>query len=266
MPVTYVDDRLNEREWKVEPPIAVHSTITDYLARSISGDVLIIHGGQRDARLRAASGRELLVEAIVRVCMNGGRAIVFSGGSPIIGVRELRAILTRESLKEGLHYLLLTAIQSLPTEIDFDLLLKTVPTPDWRIVEVKRRHAAPTLLTLGLLCQSALFAFDPGSIDEETASLLGGHDSMAAMRSANQYRGDQLLAPQNWYGALGTRSASAVSEAVSREWPVEMGASSGVQDLVRALFEQSRALGADTLSRAFVDLYRALERNQELQY
>ena len=53
MPITYLDDRITERDWKPAPPIAVLTTIRDYLTMPVGGEVLIIHGGQRDARLKA---------------------------------------------------------------------------------------------------------------------------------------------------------------------------------------------------------------------
>ena len=78
--ISYVDDRLSSRAWKVDRPIAVLRTIGDYLSMSIPGDVLIIHGGQSDATIEAGSGRALLVEALFRICGKGGRVVIFSGG------------------------------------------------------------------------------------------------------------------------------------------------------------------------------------------
>lgn len=266
MTITYVDDRHRDRDWQLAAPVAVVENIEDYLAMNVSGDVLIIHSGHRDARTRIDNGRELLIEAIVRVCSGGGRAIIFSGGAGMITARELRGRLAGESLEEGVHYLLLTAIQNLHAEIDFELLNKTKPSPEWRIIEAKRRHATPTLLTLGLLCQSALLAFDPRKIDDETAALLGGREAMAAVRGSVAFTGEQLLSPQSWHGALGTRSADTVQEAIEREWPAGAQQDTGLQALVDALFERVRPLDPDTVSRAFSDLYRALLRSQELQH
>jgi len=266
MSVSYIDDRLNERQWKIQPGIATYINIADYFERRIPKDILVIHGGQHDARFRAKSGRELLIEAVIGACADGGRAIVFSGGAPVIGARTLREMLSRESLQEGLHYLILTAIQNLPQEIDLDALASIVPSPDWKISEVKRRHAAPTLLTLALLCQSALLALEPGNVDEQTATLLGGRDAMAAIRAGGQPSAtNQFLAPNIWYGVLGTRVAATVQDSIDREWPNAVKASADVRNLVRQLFEQQRVPAPDMVSRAFTDLYCALEINQESQ-
>ncbi|HYK03648.1 MAG TPA: hypothetical protein VE974_17960 [Thermoanaerobaculia bacterium] len=266
MPITYVDDNLAQRDWKIEHPIAVRQTIIDYLSMPEPGDILIIHGGQRDARMIAPSGRELLLEAILRVCGNGGRAIVFSGGAPIISVRTIRETLSLASLHEGVHYLILTAIQNLPLEIDFPSLLRATPTPEWRIAEVKRRHAVPTLWTLALLCQSALLAFDPKNVDDEAVTLLGGREAMIAVRGSSGFTGDQLLAPHAWHGALAARAARPVCDAIEKEWPADAGTDDGVRRLVDALYDRSRALDAGTVAQAFCALYRALRQNQELQH
>lgn len=267
MNVTYVDDRFTERDWKkaIVPPIQILKTIKDYL-ESATGDVLIIHGGQAEAAARARTGREMLLEAILRVCDGGGRAIIFSGGYSMIGSRSLRETLERAAFREDLHYLLLPAIQRLDLEIDLELLLEMKPSQDWPITAVRRRRAAPTLLSLALLCQSALLAFDPRLIDDAAALLLGGRDTMTAIRSRHVFSGEQLLSPLSWHGALGIASATAVQEAIEREWPEGAARWDTLRELVDALYERQRALDPRTVAGAFVELHRALERNQELHH
>lgn len=268
MGITYVDDKLSQRDWPIEHPIAVCRTIIEYLAMADPGEILIIHGGQGDARMLAPSGREMLLEAILRACGSGGRAIVFSGGAPVISARALREHLSAAGFQEGVHYLILTAIANLPLEIDLPLLLRIAPTPEWRISEAKRRHAVPTLWALALLCQSALFAFDPKKVDEDApdaAALLGGREAMLSIRGG-AVSGDQLLAPHVWHGALGTKSAGAVRQTIEKEWPDAREASADpVHDLVDTLYAGSRALDAGTVGRAYCELYRALGHNQESQ-
>jgi hypothetical protein len=265
MPITYVDNRFHERDWKPAPPIAVMTTIRDYLAMPVSGDVLIIHGGQPDARLTAPGGRPLLLEAVLRVCKGGGRAVIFSGGQPAISVADLREALGRESLVEGLHYLLLTAIQNLEHELDVELLKTIRPSSDWRIADARRRYAVSTLLTLGLLCQSALLAFESKDVLDDAAALLGGREVMDEIRTTCASSPEQLLTPIPWHGALGTQSA-AIYTAIDAEWPHGVPSYRSLRALIDVLFEQPRALDAVTVSLAFVELYQALQKNQELQH
>lgn len=264
--ITYVDDHYNERYWKIDPPIAVFRTTDEYLSMPLTGDVLIIHGGQKDGRAPvASSGRPRIVEAIVRVCNGGGRAIIFSGGHSMV-VPDLRASLSRESLEEGLHYLLLTAIQNIHEEIDLDRLQRTPPAPGWPIREIKRRHAAPTLLTLALLCQAALLTYDPADIRDDTAVLLGGRDAMSAIRSGSMSSASLLLTPQPWRSALRADDPSAVFDAVNREWPAGGRPYKALRDLINALFTNMASIDTTVLSDAFAEIHAALQLNAELQH
>jgi hypothetical protein len=264
--ITYVDDRYVQRDWKITPPIALLKTIDEYLSMPVMGDVLIIHGGQSDARDAAQGGRALLIEALLRVCKNGGRAIIFSGGQPMIASQLLRDELAREGFVEGEHYLLLSAIQNLWHEIDIELLTTSKVTSGWRISTVKRRHAAPTLLSLALLCQAALIASDPSDLDREVVNLLGGRQALDTLRSrCIPPSANRLFSPQPWQGSLGSTSAGSVLEAIEREWPRDAQREDGVHNLVAAVYDDPTALDAKTIADAYLELCRALLLNQELQ-
>lgn len=267
MNVTYVDNRLAQRDWKkaIVPPIQIFKTIKDYLD-STMGDVLIIHGGQPEATVRLNGRQELLVEALLRVCAGGGRAIIFSGGYSMIGSRLLRDALESASFREEIHYLFLPTTQRLDLEIDLERLLEIKLAPDWPIKAARLRRAAPTLMSLALLCQSALLAFDPRLIEDDAVSLLGGRDTMSAIRSRHVFSGEHLLSPLSWHGALGITSSSAVQEAIEQEWPEGSPRWDALRDLVDTVYERQRALDPRTVAGAFVELHHALERNQELHH
>lgn len=264
--ISYVDDRQNQREWTVSPPISVLKSIDDYLSQRIPRDVLIIHGGQGDATDNGPGGRARLIEALLCACRNDGRAVVFSGGQPMIAAPVLRQELNSAGYVEGHHYVVLTAIQNLWQELDRDLLTSSKITPEWMISSVKRRHAAPVLLSLALLSQAALIAAEPPQLGEDAIAILGGSDAVSLLRqrcappSANA-----LFSPQPWQVSLGNRSAGEVLTAMEQEWPSGGPADDGVEDLVKAIYYDPAALNASTVSRAYRDLRRVLARSQELQ-
>jgi len=182
----------------------------------------------------------------------------------MIGSQLLRENFTRESLEEGVHYLLLTAIQNLEEEVDLELLRQTKPTPGWHIGMVKRRHAVPTLLSLALLCQAALLAFDPDDVHDDAANLLGGRETMRTIRVASpSSSGERMLTRQAWHGALGS-TGDAVGKAIANEWPLE-GSCEGLRNLINLLYDGVAPLDVATLSRAYGELYQALEGKQETQ-
>ena len=269
MPViTYVDDRYCEREWygRIQPPIDVLGSIKRYLSMP-PGDILIIHGGQADwDDTESPKNRHQFIEAVLRVCDGGGRAIIFSGGQP--KPPRLRETLAAASLEEGLHYLLLTAIQNLEQEIDFELLLQAQPSAGWRIDSVKRRHAVPTLLSLFTLTQAALLSFDEQQLEESTRLLLRWKETECALRS---HTADDVLAerqrlqtPAPWQAVLG-RNSSALLLAMEREWPHGAPPRHAVKQLIHTFCEGGSAMEARLLSAAFKELHEALRINEGLQ-
>lgn len=258
--ITYVDDHPTDRDWELPvPPLLALRTLDEYQAREYPGDVLIVHGGQREADAPTKSGGNLLTEIVVHACQGDRRAIVFSGGYPF-GIRELRTSLAAASLEEDLHYLLLPAIQNLNAEIDIDALLVAKPEPGWRIDAFKRRHALSTLLALGVLCQAALLAVDPEQVYEDAAKLLGGREEMRALRSqCASPSAAHILAPQTWRGALAVRRRDELMAAVDLEWPTEAGTRRELNRLIDVVWtDGGKPLDARTLSSAFVELNVAL--------
>lgn len=264
--ISYVDDRYNQREWLIDRPIARLRTINDYLAQSIPGDVLIIHGGQADATYETPSGQSLLFEALFRVCDSGGRAAIFSGGQPMIAAALLRQEFARKGYIEGHHYVVLTAIQNLWHELDLEMLKTSKVTPEWRIDSVKRRHAAPILLSLALLAQAALIAATPSELNDEVVSTLGGSEAVELLRRrCAPPVANALFSPVPWQASLGNVSGGDVLQAVQREWPSGGPSDDDVRNLVIAIYDDPTALDAFIVSRAYCTLFRALARNQELQ-
>jgi hypothetical protein len=262
--VTYIDNRYNEREWKLSDSVAVRRTIGDYFAMPEKGDVLIIHGGQPEGILHSSNGKPLLIEAVINACGNG-RAIIFSGGQPIAGTQTVREALANAGLEEGLHFLVLPAIQNLEYEIDFPKLLGATITSDWPIREVKRRYAAPTLLSLALLCQAAIFAIPPEEITDDAAALLGGRPRIAKARESRATTAKELLARHSWHAVFGRDGTGELLAAIEREWPPKAANPDSVRNLVYALYDSRDSLSGKTIVRAYCDLQRALALNQELQ-
>jgi hypothetical protein len=262
--VTYVDDRYHVRDWTIEPPIAVFHNITDFLKIEVSGDVLIIHGGHRDASVGPPLRKPLLTDALLRVCGRSGRAIVFSGGQPAIPADILSAELTRNGYEDGLHYLVLTTVERLNEEIDLQALSAAQISGEWRIDGVKRPNAKPTLLTLSYLSQAALLAADPSEVDAETMTLLGGYQVVTEFRQ--QRTGpSNLLTPLPWRASLGELSVDDVQAKLDREWPSRAGAATAVRQLVKAIYEQPADLTPQIMARAYRDVQRALGMTREAQ-
>jgi len=133
--ITYVDDRYKARVWKMPSYVTTITDLDEYLESRTTPGIVIVHGGQRDAQLKLLpAGPTKLVAAAQKAC-SGGRAIIFSGGFPMVSTDVLRQQLADSGLREGEHYLLLTAVLNLLDEVDFPLLQRTVLTPRWLVSE-----------------------------------------------------------------------------------------------------------------------------------
>jgi len=264
--ITYVDDRNRVRVWKMPLYVTVIGDIDDYLQSDSTSGVLIVHGGQADAQLPWADGLTELVAAVAKACRNG-RAIIFSGGFPMVSPETLRRQLAELKLREGEHYLLLTAIINLFDEIDFPLLERLrVMAPDWRIGEAKLRHAVPTLLTLGYLCQASLLAFAPDMIDQDAIELLGGRKVIDEIHSASSMETrERMHAIGIWRGALGFQELMPLREAIEREWPASVDRRRGVDALLDVVYENTGPLPQGVLAEAFAEVSEALRCNEEAQ-
>lgn len=257
-----VDNRKRERPWQLDPKIATLSTIDAYLALSARGDVLLLHGGQPEGPQDARKGRSLLIEALILACQGPGRAVVFSGGEPLV-VRDLiREQLQGAGLTEGEHFLLLSAISNLKEEIDLPALMNLTVQPGWRIDSVRRRTAAPTLLALALLSQATLLGTDTTQLDDATRTLLGG--ACAEARGAGG-DGIGLLSPVAWQEVLGASARDEVRSKIEREWPPQMEKSDAIGALVTAIYETPAAFEVPLIARAFRELDKVLAAKQEVR-
>jgi len=259
--ITYLDDRIEQRLWKPAAPIYSLTEIEDYLRSDTPTDVLIIHGGHRDA-LRVGSAP--LIQAVLRVLKSGGRAVVFSGGQPRVTKQEFQRALGAEGFFEGKHYLVLTAVANLGDEIDFVKLESETIDRDWQIQSVKRHHAAPTLLGLAVLAQAALFAAP--SLDEPTIALLGGQSLIDKVRQrAASLPAQNMLTRQAWLAAFSESSSAEVLTALHREWPADAPEPKPVEHLIKGIFGDTSNFNVGTISAAYAALSEALKDHQRQQ-
>jgi len=263
--ITYVDDRYKARVWKMPSYVTTITDLDEYLESRTTPGIVIVHGGQRDAQLKLLpAGPTKLVAAAQKAC-SGGRAIIFSGGFPMVSTDVLRQQLADSGLREGEHYLLLTAVLNLLDEVDFPLLQRTVLTPRWLVSEAKLRHAVPTLLTLGYLCQAGLLACNPLDVDHDVAELLGGVEELERIRSVcpSETR-ERMLAVGVWCDTLGLDNSVAIKDAIDLEWPAGVERKRGLDDLLNVIDDNGPFLPR-VLSAAFAEVSEALRRNEELQ-
>jgi hypothetical protein len=262
--ITYVDDK--RRKWELSPQIAVLTEIDDYLALQRFPDILIIHGGHKNGAEVAPSGQYLLVEAVLHACKRGGRAIIFSGGQPRVTKQDVAQALGREGFHDGADYIVLTAVENLLQEIDIEQLEQVNVVSGWNISSVKRRHAAPALLALALLCQAALLAVEPATLDPNTLELLGGLETVEKIRArCAGLPAKNLLTPHVWRAAFSDSTTGQMLMAIHQEWPAEAANSRDVERLVTSIYENPAAFHAKTMSAAYRALHNALAINQQQQ-